>query len=60
MFTAAFYSAIGFGLSVARAFAQERAELQLEGIDEHDTPELFVAAGVDPDSLILVSADKNG
>lgn len=54
IFAAQFYSAIGFGLSVKRAFGQAKAALMLEGIAETDTPELFLADGVDPDLLILV------
>lgn len=54
LFAAQFYSAIGFGLSVRRAFDQARAALMLEGIAEEDTPELHVADGVDVDTLILV------
>jgi len=54
VFAAQFYSAIGFGLSVKRAFEQAKAALMFEGIAEQDTPELFVADGVDPDQLILV------
>jgi hypothetical protein len=54
VFAAQFYSAIGFGLSVKRAFEQAKAALMLEGILEQDTPELFVADGLDSDQLILV------
>jgi hypothetical protein len=54
VFAAAFYSAIGFGLSVKRAFDQAKAALMLEGIPEEDTPELFVATDVQPEDLILV------
>lgn len=54
VFAAQFYSAIGFGLSVKQAFEQAKAALMLEGIAEQDTPELFVAAGVDVQQLILV------
>lgn len=54
VFAAAFYSAIGFGLSVGRAFAQAKAALMLEGIPEQDTPELFMAQGVQANDLILV------
>jgi hypothetical protein len=54
VFAAAFYSAIGFGLSVGRAFAQGKAALMLEGIPEEDTPELFMAQGVQAEDLILV------
>lgn len=54
VFAAQFYSAIGFGLSVRRAFEQAKAALMLENIPEENTPELFLAAGLDGDQLILV------
>lgn len=54
VFAAQFYSAIGFGHSVGRAFAQAKAALMLEGIREEDTPELFMADGVEADDLVLV------
>jgi len=56
IFSASFYSAIGFGLSVKTAFEQAKAALMLEGIPEESTPELFVANGLDPDQLFLVRA----
>lgn len=59
VFAAALYSAIGFGLSLKRAFEQAKAALMLEGIPEQDTPELFVAAGVQPEELILVRPSDN-
>jgi hypothetical protein len=54
VFAAQFYSTIGFGLSVRRAFDQAKAALMLENIPEEKTPELFVATGVDSDALVLV------
>ncbi len=54
VFASQFYSAIGFGKSVARAFEQAKALLLLEGIREEDTPELFVANAVDAESLVIV------
>ncbi|WP_155617087.1 CHAT domain-containing protein [Xanthomonas translucens] len=54
VFAAQFYSAIGFGHSVAKAFQQARAALMLEGIPEDQTPELFTAEGVDASALLLV------
>jgi len=54
VFAAQFYSAVGFGLSVARAFHQARAALMLEGIHEEQTPKLFAGPGVDPSDLFLV------
>jgi len=54
VFAAQFYSAIGFGLSVERAFAQGLVALSVEGIPEEDTPELFVREGVSADDIVLV------
>jgi len=54
VFAAQFYSAIGFGLSVKKAFEQGKAALMLEGIPEEDTPELYVRDGLDPNELIIV------
>ena len=54
VFAAQFYSAIGFGHSITRAFQQARAAMMLEGIPEENTPELFVAPGLDGDGLTLV------
>lgn len=54
VFSAKFYSAIGVGLSLARAFDQAKAALMLEGIPEDSTPELFVTPGLNPDELVLV------
>jgi HEAT repeat protein len=54
VFSRAFYSALGYGLSVGRAFEQARTALMLEGFDEHDTPQLAAKDGVDPHDLVLV------
>ncbi|MGE6717534.1 CHAT domain-containing protein [Peribacillus frigoritolerans] len=54
VFAAQFYSAIGFGLSVKKAFEQGKAGLMLEGIPEEDTPELYVKDELDPNELIIV------
>lgn len=54
VFSAQFYSAIGFGLSIGRAFQQAKAALMLEGIPEESTPELFVAVGLDANDLVLL------
>ncbi|MDR9794218.1 hypothetical protein Q8A72_14845 [Aeribacillus pallidus] len=54
VFAAQFYSAIGFGLSVKKAFEQGKTALMLEGIREEDTPELYVKDCIDPDELIIV------
>ncbi len=54
VFAAQLYSAIGFGRSVCEAFEQAKVALQLEGIPEEDIPELYLAAGVENESLVLV------
>lgn len=54
IFSSQFYSSIGFGLSVQKAFDQAKALLMMEGIDEENTPELFVKAGLDSRELIIV------
>ncbi|MBX9791316.1 MAG: CHAT domain-containing protein [Pirellulales bacterium] len=55
-FAASFYRAIGFGRSIKDAFDQGRTALLLEGISEHDTPELITGPGIEPDKIILVNA----
>lgn len=54
IFASQFYSAVGFGLSVKKAFEQAKALLMMEGIKEENTPELFVHNDMDPDELIIV------
>ena len=55
IFSAQFYSALGFGKSVKNAFEQAKAALMLEGIKEEDTPVLFLKDGIDGDQLIIVN-----
>lgn len=54
VFAAQFYSSIGFGLSLEKAFQQAKASLMLEGIDEEDTPELYVKDGLDASEIVIV------
>ncbi|MBZ0205798.1 MAG: CHAT domain-containing protein [Flavobacteriales bacterium] len=54
IFSSQFYSAIGFGHSVKKAFDQAKAALMLEGIPEEDVPELFCGEGFDARELIIV------
>ena len=54
VFAAQFYSAIGFGLSLQKSFAQAQAALMLEGISEENTPQLFLRDDVDADSIYIV------
>jgi hypothetical protein len=60
IFSSQFYSAIGFGLSVMRAFGQAKAALMLESLPEESTPELFVGSGLDADTLILLKPPDRG
>jgi hypothetical protein len=57
VFAAQFYSAIGFGRSVGRAFRQARAALMAESIPEESIPELFVIEGLSADELVLVQPE---
>ncbi len=54
IFASQFYSTLGFGHSVEKAFKQAKALLMLEGISEENTPELFVKDGIKADTLIIV------
>jgi hypothetical protein len=53
-FAAAFYGAIGFGLSLEQAFKQGLAQLAVEGIPDDQRPELFTQQGLDANTLVLV------
>jgi CHAT domain-containing protein len=53
-FAEQFYSAIGFGASVKRAFDQALVRLGLEGLPGDKIPELFARKGVNPDEVVLV------
>ncbi|MCK4766573.1 MAG: TIR domain-containing protein [Candidatus Aminicenantes bacterium] len=55
VFAAAFYRALGFGRSVKDAFEQGKTALMLEGIQEHETPEIIVRPGADANKIFLVS-----
>ena len=54
IFSSQFYSSIGFGFSVNKAFQQAKAMLMLEGISEENAPELFIKEGLSGDDIILV------
>jgi hypothetical protein len=57
IFATQFYSAIGFGLSVSKAFAQAGTAIMLENIPEEDIPQIFTENGVDTNDIILVSPE---
>lgn len=59
VFAAQFYSAIGFGYSVQRAFDQAKAQLMLESIPEENIPELFAREGLSADEVVLVRSDQH-
>jgi len=53
-FAAQFYSSLGFGFSVKKAFEQAKGAMMLESPAEKNTPELYVKDGIDPNELFLV------
>ena len=56
-FAAQFYSALGFGHTVQKAFEQGKLALSLEGIEGDEIPELYSREGLDPNEHILVKPD---
>lgn len=58
-FAAQFYSALGFGLSVARAFGQAKAAVMMESLKEQNTPQLYFGKEVDPELVVLVRPPAN-
>ncbi|WP_304635388.1 CHAT domain-containing protein [Pseudoalteromonas sp.] len=55
VFSAQFYSSLGFGFSVEKSFKQAKAALMLEGILEENTPALFVKEGYDARDICIVA-----
>jgi hypothetical protein len=53
-FATQFYSSLGFGLSLQKAFDQAKAALSLESPTEMNTPILYVKDGIDPDNMYIV------
>lgn len=53
-FAAQFYSSLGFGLSVKKAFKQAKGVLMLESPTEANTPILYTKNGIDADALYIV------
>jgi hypothetical protein len=58
VFSSQFYSAIGFGLSLKKAFEQAKAAIMLENIPEENTPELFARESLNPSDVILVNSES--
>jgi hypothetical protein len=59
IFASQFYSAIGFGLSLKKAFEQSKALLMMENIPEENTPELFVSKRIKAEEILLVDPKAN-
>ena len=58
-FAAQFYSSLGFGFSVQKAYEQAKGVMMLEDPNEYDTPVLYVKDGVDANILFLVKPVQN-
>ncbi|WP_256218279.1 hypothetical protein [Pseudomonas sp. URMO17WK12:I12] len=54
IFSAQFYSAIGFGLSASKAFDQAKALVAMEAPGEEFIPVRYLQDGLNEESLILV------
>jgi len=54
VFAAQFYPAIGFGISIPKAFAQAHAALMMEDMDQDDIPELYQSSTCSEEELTLV------
>ncbi len=53
-FAAQFYSSLGFGLSVKKAFEQAKGSMMLESPTESNTPRLYTNDNIDADALYIV------
>lgn len=54
-FAAQFYSSLGFGFSVKKAFDQAKGVMMLESPEEANTPILCTKDGIEADSLFIVN-----
>ncbi|AZF47909.1 hypothetical protein [Pseudomonas sp. R2-7-07] len=54
VFSSQFYSGIGFGHSIPKAFAQARSALMMEDLSQADIPELHLKEGLSEEELTLV------
>jgi CHAT domain-containing protein len=59
-FAGGFYTGLGYGKSIATAFALGQNEIDLAALGEADTPRLVTREGVDASSIHLVGADGSG
>ena len=54
IFATQLYSAIGFCLSIQRAFDQAISALKMEGCKDADVPQLYISSELNSDEIILV------
>lgn len=54
LFSTQFYSSIASGCNLEQAFIQAKVSLMLEGIEEAETPQLFVKKGMDAKEIYLL------
>lgn len=54
VFSSQFYSGIGFGHSIPKAFAQAKSALMMEDLSQADIPELHLKEGLSEEELTLV------
>lgn len=60
VFASQFYSAIGFGHSITKAFAQAKAALTMEDPGQADIPDLYHRPGLTEEELTLVRPNDLG
>ena len=58
VFSSQFYSGIGFGYSIPKAFAQAKSALMMEDLCQADIPELYLNEGLSEQELTLVRPQK--
>ncbi|MCL2003822.1 MAG: CHAT domain-containing protein [Oscillospiraceae bacterium] len=58
-FAAQFYSSLGFGLSLKRAFEQAKGTLMLESPAEQNTPKLYIKEGFEADDIYIVKPKED-
>lgn len=54
VFSSQFYSSIGFGYSIPKAFEQAKSALMMEDLSQSDIPELHLKEGLSDEDLTLV------
>lgn len=58
IFSSQFYSGIGFGYSIPKAFAQAKSALMMEDLSQADIPELYLNQALSEGELTLVRPRK--